>query len=93
MHRGPVRTGAIMVVALQPPAIVLTAEEPAWVLITGGESFSDGEFNYFEAWTDIPGKDGKRGQRFIVCRLIVPLHVAKEVRDQASRAWEGRVDH
>jgi hypothetical protein len=64
------------------PAIVLQADEPAWMLISGGESFSDSEYNYFVAWLDMPNDE-----RHIICKLIVPLEVARRVRDQASREW------
>ena len=72
---------------VQPPAIVLAAEEAAWVYVTGGESFSDDRNNYFTAWYDVPSKSSAPAQRFIVCRLIVPLEVARQVRDQANKVW------
>lgn len=61
--------------------VALQADGPAWQMISGGESFTDGENNYFTAWFDMP--DG----RHVICRLIVPLHVARSVRDQANREW------
>jgi len=61
----------------------LQADEPAWSFVNEGESYSDGQFNYFTAYFIEPGTN----RRHVICRLIVPLEVAKKVRDQATKNW------
>ncbi len=75
-----------MGMAIPAPAI-MQAEEPAWLYVNGGESFSDETNNYFTAWLDMPSANGVAVERVVVCRLIVPLDVARRIRDQANRAW------
>ncbi len=69
-------------VAMTAPA-ALQADGPAWEFVNDGESYSDGQFNYFTAYFIEPGTERRR----VVCRLIVPLEVARRVRDQADLAW------
>jgi hypothetical protein len=59
---------------------------PDWHYVNNGESFADGVNNYFTAWLDMPGPNGTT-HRHVVCRLIVPLDVAKRLRDQATKEW------
>lgn len=68
-------------------AQIVQANDPDWAYVNGGESFSDGINNYFMAWFDTPNGDGRIIRRQIVCRLIVPLDVARQVRDQANKVW------
>jgi len=70
-----------MAVMTAPAA--LQADEPAWSFVNEGESYSDGQFNYFTAYFIEPGTN----RRHVICRLIVPLEVAKKVRDQATKNW------
>lgn len=75
-----------MAVLAQAPAYIVQVEEADWAFVNGGESFSDHFNNYFTAWMDIPGPEGAI-ERHIICRLIVPLDVARKVRDQATKEW------
>lgn len=76
-----------MGVMAHPPAIVMAADGPAWEYVTGGESLTIGETNYFIAYRDTPGLGGLPDTREIVCRLIVPVPVAKAINDQARHIW------
>lgn len=69
------------------PAIVLAGDEVPWVYANAGESFSDDRNNYFTAYMDLP--DPVKGViiRKQVCRLILPLDAAKDIRAQAARDW------
>jgi hypothetical protein len=71
-------------VAMTAP-VALQADGPAWEFVNDGVSYSDGQFNYFTAYFIEPGTERRR----VVCRLIVPLDVARKVRDQANRIWSG----
>jgi hypothetical protein len=77
-----------MAMMMDTPQVVAVADDvlPAWHYINGGESFSDGMNNYFTAWLDMPGPNGTT-HRHVVCRLIVPLDVARALREQANKEW------
>lgn len=77
-----------MATALSTPAMRLQATEPAWELCTGGESVSDGTYNYFTAWYEIPACGDRPLLRVYVARLIVPLAVARSISDQAELTWK-----
>lgn len=81
-----------MAVALQPPAIHMAAGEVDWLLISGGESVMEGDYNYFTAWCDFPATGDRPAQRVVVCRLVVPLTVAKQINADAKRIWD-RANH
>lgn len=70
-----------MAVMTAPAA--LQVDDPAWEFVNDGESYSDGQFNYFTAYFIEPGTN----RRHVICRLIVPLEVARKVRDQATKNW------
>lgn len=69
------------------PAIVTAGDEMPWLFANAGESFFDDKNNYFTAYLDLP--DPVKGIiiRRQVCRLILPLDAAKEIRAQAARDW------
>lgn len=71
----------------RPPAIACGADGPEWAFITGGESLTIDNFNYFVAWCDAPGLGGMPDRRRIICKLIVPVPIAKTINDQARRIW------
>lgn len=79
-----------MAVLAQAPAYVLQAEEPAWQFCTGSESITDGNYNYWTAWFDVPGGAGQPAQRYVVCRLIVPIPIAKQINEDARQMWGER---
>ncbi len=76
-----------MGMGIQAPAVTATAADVGWAFVNGGESFSDGTNNYFTAWFDTPCGDGGIVRRHIVCRIVVPLDVARRIRDQATKVW------
>lgn len=76
-----------MGVMAHPPAVLLQADGPAWEWVSGGESLTIGDVNYFVAYRDTPGIGGLPDTREIVCKLIVPVAVGKAINDQARRMW------
>lgn len=70
-----------------PPAVMIAGDEVPWLFANAGESFFDDKNNYFTAYLDLP--DPVKGIiiRKQVCRLILPLDAAKEIRAQAARDW------
>ena len=75
-----------MIVGLANHMQKQTSELPHWNYCNYGESFSDGVNNYFTASLEMPGPDGST-IRTVICRLIIPLPVARAMCAEAQKLW------
>jgi hypothetical protein len=66
-------------------AVTEVREVGHWAYANHGESFVDDINLYFSAYLDMPTAEGGT-VRTVICRLIIPLDVARKIREQAGQA-------